>query len=101
MTAPDIALAASARNWPDQLHRFVLDHGGGRIVDRVMGPDQAAETPFDILVIDDVCSFLTPRLVDVVKSRGSEVLGVNCSVVRNFSRITGVPGFARSRTKRS
>ena len=73
---PDIALAASAREWPDRLHRFLLDHGGGRIVDRVMGADQAASTSFDVLLIDDVCSFLTPRLVAVVKQAGAEVIGV-------------------------
>jgi cellulose biosynthesis protein BcsQ len=73
---PDIALAASAREWPDRLHRFLLDHGGGRIVDRVMGMDQATKTSFDVLLIDDVCSFLTPRLVTVVKKSGAEVIGV-------------------------
>jgi Flp pilus assembly CpaE family ATPase len=73
---PDIALAASARDWPDRLHRFLLDHGGGRIVDRVMGVDQAAKTSFDVLLIDDVCSFLTPRLVSLVKQDGAEVIGV-------------------------
>jgi len=75
MTA-DIALAASSREWPDRLHRFLLDHGGGRIVDRVMGPDQAVEESFDVLIIDDICSFLTPRLVTVIKQSGSEVIGV-------------------------
>lgn len=73
---PDIALAASAREWPDRLHRFLLDHGGGRIVDRVMGPDQATTGSFDVLLIDDVCSFLTPRLVTVLKQSGTEVIGV-------------------------
>lgn len=74
--APDIALAASAREWPDRLHRFLLDHGGGRIVDRIMAADQAVETKFDIFIIDDVCSFLSPRLVKDVKIGGGEVLGV-------------------------
>jgi MinD-like ATPase involved in chromosome partitioning or flagellar assembly len=73
---PDIALAASARDWPDRLHRYLLDHGGGRIVDRVMGPDQATEGSFDVLLIDDVSSFLTPRLVTMLKQKGSEVIGV-------------------------
>lgn len=73
---PDIALAASAREWPDRLHRFLLDHGGGRVVDRVMGSDQATEGSFDVLLIDDVCSFLTPRLVAMLKQSGVEVIGV-------------------------
>ncbi|MFZ0015562.1 MAG: hypothetical protein WAL25_15770 [Acidimicrobiia bacterium] len=74
--SPDIAIAASAREWPDRLHRFLLDHGGGRVVDRVMSADQATEADFDILLIDDVSSFLTPRLVTMVKQSGGEVLGV-------------------------
>jgi len=73
---PDIAMAASARDWPDRLHRFVLDHGGGRIVDRVMSADQATGAKFDVLLIDDVCSFLSPRLVALVKQLGSEVIGI-------------------------
>lgn len=73
---PDIALAASAREWPDRLHRFLLDHGGGRIVDRVMAADQATTGSFDVLLIDDVCSFLTPRLVAVLKQSGADVIGV-------------------------
>ena len=73
---PDIALAASARDWPDRLHRFLLDHGGGRIVDRVMGPDQATGGGYDVLLIDDVSSFLTPRLVTVLKQSSVEVIGV-------------------------
>jgi len=72
----DIALAASARQWPDRLHRFLLDHGGGRIVERVMAPDQALAYQYDILLIDDVCSFLTPSLVVNLKQAGVEVVGV-------------------------
>lgn len=73
---PDIALAASAREWPDRFHRFLLDHGGGRIADRVMSGDQASAATFDVLLIDDVCSFLTPRLVSTVKAGGAEIIGV-------------------------
>lgn len=73
---PDLALAASAREWPDRLHRHLLDHGGGRVVRRVMGSDQAVEAGFDVLLIDDICSFLAPRLVAVLKQAGSDVVGV-------------------------
>jgi len=72
----DIALAASARDWPDRLHRYVLDHGGGRIVDRVMGADQAVASACDAFLIDDVCSFLTPRLVSLLKDSRVDVIGV-------------------------
>ncbi len=77
---PDIGLAASAREWPDRLHRYLLDHGGGQVRTRVMGPEQALEGSFEVLLIDDVCSFLTPRLVRGVKERGAEVVGVFSSV---------------------
>lgn len=73
---PDIALAASAREWPDRLHRHLLDHGGGRVVARVLGPEQAVTAAFQVLFIDDVCSFLTPRLVAKLRERGIEVIGV-------------------------
>lgn len=43
---------------------------------RVMGPEQTVEATFDALLIDDVCSFLTPRLVSVTKKSGAEVIGV-------------------------
>jgi MinD-like ATPase involved in chromosome partitioning or flagellar assembly len=73
---PDIAIAASARDWPDRLHRFLLDHGGGRVVDRIMSADQATGQTFDVLLIDDVCSFLTPMLVTILKQSSREVIGV-------------------------
>lgn len=73
---PELALAASAREWPDRLHRHLLDHGGARVVKRVMAPDQATGSRFDVLLIDDISSFLTPRLVTVVKQSGCEVIGV-------------------------
>lgn len=41
-----------------------------------MTADQALDATFEVLLIDDVCSFLTPRLVRVLKESGSEVIGV-------------------------
>lgn len=73
---PEIALAASARAWPDRFHRFLLDHGGGRVRSRVMGPEQAASDQYDVIFIDDVCSFLTPRLVRSLRELGREIVGV-------------------------
>jgi len=75
-TGPEMALAASARDWPDRLHRFLLDHGGGRVRSRVMSPDQAVADEYDILLVDDVCSFLTPRLVRSLREKGREIVGV-------------------------
>ena len=76
MTGPELALAASARDWPDLVHRFLLDHGGGRVRARVMGAEQALAAEYEVLVIDDVCSFLSPRLVRRLREQGREVLGV-------------------------
>lgn len=73
---PDIALAASAREWPDRLHRHLLDHGGGRVVRRVLGAEQAIQADFEVLFIDDVCSFLSPGLVSTLRTAGAEVIGV-------------------------
>ncbi len=73
---PELALAASARDWPDRVHRFLLDHGGGRVLARVMGPEQAINDQYDVLLIDDVCSFLTPRLVHRLREAGREIVGV-------------------------
>lgn len=71
-----LALAASARDWSDRLHRSVLDHGGGTVVGRVMSADQAVEMAFDVLLIDDVCSYLTPRLVYELRRGGKAIVGV-------------------------
>lgn len=76
MSLPDLALAASARDWSDRLHRFVLDHGGAKVHGRVMSAEQALAGDYDILLIDDVCSFLTPRLVVELRSSGKAVVGV-------------------------
>ena len=72
----EIALAASARAWPDTFHRFLLDHGGGVLTGRVMGSDQALAQDYQVLLIDDICSFLTPRLVTRLRDAGRDVIGV-------------------------
>lgn len=76
MGHPEIALAASARDWSDRLHRFLLDHGGGTVVGRMMSAEQAATSSFDVIFIDDVCSFLSPRLVIELRNAGRGLIGV-------------------------
>lgn len=76
MSEPAIALAMSVRDWTDELHRFLADHGGARVRLTAMGPEDLAAESFDVLIIDDICSFLTPRLVAMVRSSGREVVGV-------------------------
>jgi MinD-like ATPase involved in chromosome partitioning or flagellar assembly len=41
-----------------------------------MGPEQAMTDQYDVLLIDDVCSFLTPRLVRGLRGLGREIVGV-------------------------
>lgn len=72
----ELALAASARPWADSLHRFLADHGGARVRAVVMRPDDVVAESYDVLLIDDVCSFLTPRLVEQVRLHGRLVVGV-------------------------
>lgn len=74
--SPEIGLAASARDWSDRFHRFLLDHGGGTVRVRVMSPAEAVSSPFDVLFIDDVCSFLNQRLVIDVRASGKSIVGV-------------------------
>jgi MinD-like ATPase involved in chromosome partitioning or flagellar assembly len=73
---PALALALSARDWTDRLHRFLADHGGARVRVTAIGPDDLEVEMFDVLLIDDSCSFLTPRLVEQVRRRGRGVIGV-------------------------
>jgi MinD-like ATPase involved in chromosome partitioning or flagellar assembly len=41
-----------------------------------MDPEQAVSDQYDVLFIDDVCSFLTPRLVRSIRDLGREIVGV-------------------------
>ena len=72
----ELALAASARRWADSLHRFLADHGGARVRTVVMGPEEAIAESYDVLIIDDVSSFLTPRLVGQIQRLGRQIVGV-------------------------
>lgn len=76
MAEVELALAVSARPWVDSLHRFLADHGGARVRTVVMGPEDVMAEEYDVLIIDDVCSFLTPRLVEQARRLGRQVVGV-------------------------
>jgi MinD-like ATPase involved in chromosome partitioning or flagellar assembly len=41
-----------------------------------MGAEQAVADQYEVLMIDDVCSFLTPRLVRSLREHGREIVGV-------------------------
>ncbi len=76
MTDLALAFAASPREWADRFHRFLADHGGARVRVHVLRPDDVVAEQYDVLVIDDICSFLSPALVGEVQARGRRVVGV-------------------------
>jgi MinD-like ATPase involved in chromosome partitioning or flagellar assembly len=76
VTGPALAFAASPRDWPERLHRFLMDHGGARVRVHVLRSEEALDEEYEVLVVDDVCSFLTPHLVHRVRAAGRSVLGV-------------------------
>ncbi len=71
-----MSLAISARDWPDRIHRFLADHGGARVRAQVLSAEDATTEAFQVLIIDDICSFLTPRLVEKMRRQRRMVLGV-------------------------
>jgi MinD-like ATPase involved in chromosome partitioning or flagellar assembly len=72
----EVALAVSAREWPDRVHRFLADHGGARVRAQIPTSEEVLVESYQVLIIDDICSFLTPRLVDQVHLQGRSILGV-------------------------
>lgn len=72
----ELGLVVSAREWSERLHRFTVDHGGARVRARVLRPEDAIAEDYDVLLIDDVTSFLSRRLVQQVQSQGRSVIGV-------------------------
>ncbi len=76
MSVVEVAIAISAREWPDRIHRFLADHGGARVRAQVLTPDDAVAEDYQVLIIDDISSFLTPRLVADIQRKHRQVLGV-------------------------
>ncbi len=72
----ELALAVSARPWADRLHRHTLDHGGARVRVRVIDGREALTQDYDVLLVDDACSFLNRRLVDELGRQGKAVVAV-------------------------
>lgn len=76
MSDLELGIVVSARAWDEQLHRFTVDHGGARVRIRVLSPEDAIAESFDVLVVDDITSFLTRHLVDVLHGQKKQILGV-------------------------
>lgn len=74
--APGIAIVRSSRQWARTLHRYVVDHGGAIVKTRPLEERQALEDEYDILIVDDISSFLNNHIVEELHRRGRRVLGV-------------------------
>jgi MinD-like ATPase involved in chromosome partitioning or flagellar assembly len=73
---PEVAIAVSPRDWAERLHRFIADHGGARVRARVLDGREALDETYAVLVVDDLTSFLTARLVGELHHRGRRILGI-------------------------
>lgn len=74
--APGIAIVRSSRNWARTLHRYVVDHGGAIVRTRPLEERQALEDEYDVLVVDDISSFLNNHIIEELHRRGRRILGV-------------------------
>jgi MinD-like ATPase involved in chromosome partitioning or flagellar assembly len=72
---PEIAIVVSPRDWAERLHRFVADHGGARVRARILDGREGLDEGYQVLVAEDLTSFLTPRLMDEIRRSGRRVLG--------------------------
>jgi MinD-like ATPase involved in chromosome partitioning or flagellar assembly len=71
-----------------EVHFFLVDHGGALVRGYVMSADDATSERADVLIIDDTSSFLTERLVVDLHRAGTRVVGV-------FDPIDGTTGRER------
>ncbi len=76
MREPAVMLAHSIRGWAQELHFFLMDHGGAIVRGYVMSPEDATGENYDVLLVDDVTSFLSTRLVDNLQRSGTRVIGI-------------------------
>ena len=73
---PIIAIAGSQRAWAAELLRFLSDFGGARLKGTVLTAREALEPGYEVLLIDDITSYLSPRLVERVRDGGQKVVGI-------------------------
>jgi hypothetical protein len=76
MAEPELAVVYSPREWANRVVRHITDHGGGRVRLRVVDRRVCLEEEFDVLIAEDVTSFLDGRLVLELRRRGRQILGV-------------------------
>ncbi len=76
MREPTVVLCHSTRSWAQDLHFFLMDHGGAVVRGYVMSGEDALAETYDVLLVDDVTSFLTRRLIGSLQGRGIKIVGV-------------------------
>jgi MinD-like ATPase involved in chromosome partitioning or flagellar assembly len=76
MAEPELAVVYSPREWANRVVRHVTDHGGGRVRLRVVDRRVCLEEEFDVLIAEDVTSFLDARFVGELRRKGRRILGV-------------------------
>jgi MinD-like ATPase involved in chromosome partitioning or flagellar assembly len=77
--AVDIAIGVSHRAWAQELFRHVADHGGAVVRTRVLLEEDALESSYAVLVLDDTASVLGPRLVAELHRRDRRVIAVHAA----------------------
>jgi MinD-like ATPase involved in chromosome partitioning or flagellar assembly len=75
----EIAIGVSHRSWAQELFRHVADHGGAIVRTRVLLEEDALESSYAVLVVDDTASVLTPRLVAELHRRDRRVIAVHAA----------------------
>ena len=76
MREPAVVLAHSVRGWAQDLHFFLMDHGGAIVRGYVMSPDDALAEAYDVFLVDDITSYLNHRLVTSLHAKGVKIVGV-------------------------
>ncbi len=73
---PVLAIAGSQRGWASELVRFLSDFGGARLRGTLLSASEAIQTDYEVLLIDDITSFLSPRLIERIRKDGRKVVGI-------------------------
>jgi hypothetical protein len=73
---PIVSIGSSQRGWASALTRFISDYGGARLRGTVITALDAVDQEYDVLIIDDIASYLSPRFVDRVQRLHRLVIGV-------------------------
>ena len=73
---PVVSISSSQRDWAAELTRFVSDYGGARLRGTILTLDDALEQDFEILVVDDIASYMSPRFVERLRRMHRKIIGI-------------------------